>query len=74
MDFVGVSRQQNESGVLRGSSFFRGFFLTEVVGLTVVCTPSRGQRNKSKKYLKPLSNKDHAFPTVSERQGYAGDV
>ena len=42
--------------------------------LTVVCTPSRGQRNKSKKYLKPLSNKGHAFPTVSERQGYAGDV
>ena len=74
MDFVGVSRQQNESGVLRGGSFFRGFFLTEVVGLTVVCTPSRGQRNKSKKYLKPLSNKDHAFPTVSERQGCAGDV
>lgn len=40
----------------------------------LVCTPSRGQRNKSKKYLKPLSNKGHAFPTVSERQGYAGDV
>lgn len=42
--------------------------------LILVCTPSRGQRNKSKKYLKPLSNKGHAFPTVSERQGYAGDV
>ena len=40
----------------------------------MVCAPSRGQRNKSKKYLKPLSNKGHAFPTVSERQGYAGDV
>ena len=36
MDFVGVSRRQNESGVLRGGSFFRGFFLTEVVGLTVI--------------------------------------
>lgn len=44
-----------------------------VLGI-MVCTPSRGQRNKSKKYLKPLSNKGHAFPTVSERQGYAGDV
>ena len=49
-------------------------FLPGVVVITVVCTPSRGQRNKSKKYLKPLSNKGHAFPTVSERQGYAGDV
>ena len=38
MDFVGVSRRQNESGVLRGGKFFRGLFLTEVVGLTVVCT------------------------------------
>jgi hypothetical protein len=36
MDFVGVKRRQNESGVLRGGSFFRGFFLTEVVGLTVI--------------------------------------
>jgi len=36
MDFVGVNRRQNESGVLRGGSFFRGFFLTEVVGLTVI--------------------------------------
>ena len=35
-DFVGVKRRQNESGVLRGGSFFRGFFLTEVVGLTVI--------------------------------------
>ena len=26
-DFVGVKRRQNESGVLRGGSFFRGFFL-----------------------------------------------
>ena len=38
MDFVGVNRRQNESGVLRGGKFFRGLFLTEVVGLTVVCT------------------------------------
>jgi len=36
MDFVGVNRRQNESGVLRGGKFFRGFFLTEVVGLTVI--------------------------------------
>ena len=36
MDFVGVNRRQNESGVLRGGSFFRGLFLTEVVGLTVI--------------------------------------
>ena len=40
----------------------------------VVCTPSRGQRNKSKKYLNLPSNNDHAFPSVSKRQGYAGDV
>ena len=31
-DFVGVNRRQNESGVLRGGKFFRGLFLTEVVG------------------------------------------
>ena len=36
MDFVGVNRRQNESGVLRGGKFFRGLFLTEVVGLTVI--------------------------------------
>ena len=60
---------------------FSAFFeLPKVGGSTenqvviLVCTPSRGQRNKSKKYLNPLSNKGHAFPTVSERQGYAGDV
>jgi hypothetical protein len=35
-DFVGVSRRQNESGVLRGGKFFRGLLLTEVVGLTVI--------------------------------------
>ena len=35
-DFVGVKRRQNESGVLRGGKFFRGLFLTEVVGLTVI--------------------------------------
>ena len=34
--FCRVKRRQNESGVLRGGSFFRGFFLTEVVGLTVI--------------------------------------
>ena len=36
MDFVGWSKRQNESGVLRGGKFFRGLFLTEVVGLTVI--------------------------------------
>ena len=36
MDFVGRSKRQNESGVLRGGLFFRGLFLTEVVGLTVI--------------------------------------
>ena len=35
-EFVGVNRRQNESGVLRGGKFFRGLFLTEVVGLTVI--------------------------------------
>ena len=35
-NFVGVNRRQNESGVLRGGKFFRGLFLTEVVGLTVI--------------------------------------
>ena len=34
--FCRVNRRQNESGVLRGSKFFRGLFLTEVVGLTVI--------------------------------------
>ena len=36
--FCRVKQRQNESGVLRGGKFFRGLFLTEVVGLTVVCT------------------------------------
>ena len=36
MDFVGVKRRQNESGVLRGGKFFCGLSLTEVVGLTVI--------------------------------------
>ena len=36
MDFVGVNRRQNESGVLQGGKFFRGLFLTEVVVLTVI--------------------------------------
>ena len=34
--FYRVNRRQNESGVLRGGKFFRGLFLTEVVGLTVI--------------------------------------
>ena len=36
MDFVGVNRRQNESGVLRGGKFFCGLSLTEVVGLMVI--------------------------------------
>ena len=36
MDFVGVNRRQNESGVSRGGKFFCGLSLTEVVGLTVI--------------------------------------
>ena len=36
--FCRVNRRQNESGVLRGGKFFRGLFLTEVVGLTVRTT------------------------------------
>lgn len=47
----------------------------EIKVTALVCTPSRGQRNKStKKYLNLPSNNDHAFPSVSKRQGYAGDV
>ena len=34
--FCRVNRRQNESGALRGGKFFRGLFLTEVVGLTVI--------------------------------------
>ena len=34
--FCRVNCRQNESGVLRGGKFFRGLFLTEVVGLTVI--------------------------------------
>ena len=34
--FCRVNRRQNESGVLRDGKFFRGLFLTEVVGLTVI--------------------------------------
>ena len=34
--FCRVNRRQNRSGVLRGGKFFRGLFLTEVVGLTVI--------------------------------------
>ena len=37
-----MNRRQNESGVLRGGKFFRGLFLTEVVGLTVITTTSCG--------------------------------
>ena len=36
--FCRVKQRQNESGVLRGGKFFRGLFLTEVVGLTVITT------------------------------------
>ena len=36
--FCRVNRRQNESGVLWGGKFFRGLFLTEVVGLTVITT------------------------------------
>lgn len=36
--FCRVNRRQNESGVLRGGKFFRGLFLTEVVGLTMITT------------------------------------
>ena len=35
-DFVGWSKRQNRSGVLRGGKFFCGLSLTEVVGLTVI--------------------------------------
>ena len=35
-EFCRVNRRQNESCVLRGGEFFRGLFLTEVVGLTVI--------------------------------------
>ena len=45
-DFVGVNRRQNESGVLRGGKFFRGLFLTEVVGLTVITHHFLWQRSK----------------------------
>ena len=34
--FCRVKQRQNESGVLRDGKFFRGLFLTEVVGLTVI--------------------------------------
>ena len=34
--FCRVNRRQNRSDVLRGGKFFRGLFLTEVVGLTVI--------------------------------------
>ena len=55
----------------RRSSLIYGILLVP----KMVCTPSRGQRNKStKKYLNLSSNNDHAFPSVSKRQGYAGDV
>jgi hypothetical protein len=34
-DFVGVNRRQNESGVLRGGTFFLGNHLLKVVVITV---------------------------------------
>ena len=44
--FCRVNRRQNESGVLRGGKFFRGLFLTEVVGLTVITNHFLWQRSK----------------------------
>ncbi len=38
MDFVGVNRRQNESGVLRGGKFFPGNPSLKVVGITVSTT------------------------------------
>ena len=40
--FCRVNRRQNESGVLRGGKFFRGLFLPDAVGLTVITTTSCG--------------------------------
>ena len=37
-DFVGVNRRQNESGVLRGGTFFLGNHLLKVVVITVKTT------------------------------------
>ena len=37
-DFVGVNRRQNESGVLRGGTFFLGNHLLKVVVITVRTT------------------------------------
>ena len=41
MDFVGVNRRQNESGVLRGGTFFLGNHLLKVVVITVSTTTFR---------------------------------
>ena len=38
MDFVGVNRRQNESGVLRGGTFFPGNHPLKVVVITVRTT------------------------------------
>ena len=38
MDFVGVNRRQNESGVLRGGTFFLGNHPLKVVVITVRTT------------------------------------
>ena len=38
MDFVGVNRRQNESGVLRGGTFFLGNHPLKVVVITVSTT------------------------------------
>ena len=40
-DFVGVKRRQNESGVLRGGTFFLGNHLLKVVVITVSTTTFR---------------------------------
>ena len=40
-DFVGVNRRQNESGVLRGGTFFLGNHPLKVVVITVRTTTFR---------------------------------
>ena len=41
MDFVGVNRRQNESGVLRGGMFFLGSHPLKAVVITVRTTTFR---------------------------------
>ena len=55
--FCRVNWRQNESGVLRGGKFFRGLFLTEVVGLTVITTTFCGSvQNEHDHILWMVSN------------------